>query len=793
MTQSRFNKIEKVSIILVFVFSVVGGLISGFINSEIKNYTGIENLKQFQPSIPTRIYDVNGELIAELFQEKRDLVSFEELPQSLINAFLAAEDQNFYDHFGIDVMAIVRAMGKNVIASIKSFRPTIVQGGSTITQQLAKRLFTAGERTIARKALEAVLAFQIEKFFSKEQILEMYFNQIYLGHGCHGISSAAQFFFNKDVKYLSVAESSVLAALPSKPNGYSPLKYPREAYIKHRDTLTRMVDAGFLDKAAADKTYEEFWPPFLESLRCEFPTKTALTKYEDQAPYFTDYVRQILLSRFGKDVVYNEGLSVYTTLDLKRQYSAQKYLMRGLAKQNEVSSKANAMYNMALDRNLFTAYSQLSMIFSLPGILVKNDDETTFKKLMVDDYIDSIDALTLLIDSPAFNDSLESFRVLTSGISTSMKVEGAILSIEPSTGYISTMVGGSEYNVSNQYNRAIQARRQPGSSFKPFVYGAGIEARKINAATVLPDAPIMDIDAQGEAWTPGNYEGDFSGMVQIRRALASSINIISVRIFDLVGAEKIIEYASRILKVPESRFNPNPSLALGVTELTPFEMAAGYAIYANRGRDVIPFAIRYVNDRDGNELANIEEEVGRIIALKEMNGTIQVVAEDVVYIMTSLMQDVVDRGTANEAIRSTAGFTKKAAGKTGTTSNWTDAWFCGFTPDLAAVVWIGYDKPFMSLGKHQAGAAVAAPIWGYYMKDIYNGLPDPVFPEKPATVTYCGVCEYTGMIPGPTCTKVIGDLMLSGSGPTKVCDGQHYKMKSVLDRYLETEGLKPED
>jgi penicillin-binding protein 1A len=436
------------------------------------------------------------------------------------------------------------------------------------------------------------------------------------------------------------------------------------------------------------------------------------------------------------------------------------------------------MYSTALDRSLFSAYNQLRMIFGLPGALVRNDEETIVRKRISDELVDAIDVLSIFTDSPGVNDSVQSFREITSGLSTSLHVEGAFIAIEPGTGYISTMIGGSEYSVSNQYNRAVQARRQPGSSFKPFVYGSAIEAKKISPATQLLDAPIMDIDAAGETWSPGNYEGNYSGMVAVRRALAASINIISIRIFDIVGAETIINYAAKMTKIPPSRFTPSPALALGATELTPFEMATGYAVYANKGREVIPFAIRYIEDRDGNELANIEEEVGRVIALKEMNGTIQVISPDVDYVMTSLLQSVVDAGTASEAIRYNAGFREKAGGKTGTTQNWTDAWFCGFTPDLAAVVWVGYDKAFMSLGKHQAGASVAAPIWAGYMRDVYNaGMPRASFMAQPP-----------GVISGG------GDIMIRGAtvGGYGYSDGQRHTMKSVLDRYLEKEGLKEE-
>ncbi|HOO72522.1 MAG TPA: PBP1A family penicillin-binding protein [Spirochaetota bacterium] len=780
--------IEKVLLAAILVFSILGGAFFGYIISEIRNYSGINNLKRFQPNIPTSLYDVNGELIAELFLEKRQLVSYEELPQSLINAFLAAEDKGFYEHFGINPMAILRASGKNFIASVKNLRPTVVQGGSTITQQLAKRLFTSGKRTITRKILEAMLSFQIEKRFTKDEILEMYFNQIYLGHGCHGIATAAEFYFDKDVRHLSVAESAVLAALPSKPNGYSPLKNTREAYAKHRDTLDRMVDAGFLDWKRADRIYREFWPDYIENIKLESPSKTALSKDIDRAPFFTDYVRQILIARYGEDFVYNEGLSVYTTLNLKRQLLAEKYLQDGLVHQNEVSSLAYERYSGSVDRELLESYNKLRMLFSLPAILVKDDVEILFKKEMADNILDSIDGLSLIVDTPQCNAMLEEFRNQVSGFSSTLNVEGAIIAIEPRSGYITSMVGGSEFSVSNQYNRAVQARRQPGSAFKPFVYGSGMEARLINPGMALPDTPIVDIDEEGETWEPGNYEGEFSGMVRLRNALASSINIISVRIYDIVGPEKIIDYASRMLKMPLSYFHPNPSLALGATELTPMQMCNAYAIYANGGKDVIPFTIRYILNRDGKELANIEEEVGKTIASKKIDGSIQIIPENVAYVMTSMMRDVIDRGTANETIRRNAGFTLPAAGKTGTTQNWTDAWFCGFTPDIATVVWVGYDQPFMSLGKHQAGSAVAAPIWANYMKDVYNGMPDPVFPDAPPGVMRVEICRDSGLLPSEKCS-VMSEIMIPGSEPTETCDGNHYKMKSVLEKYMENEGL----
>lgn len=776
---------EKRTIVCLSIFTLIGGIFFGYITSEIKNFSGVQNLKQFQPALPTKLYDVNGEIISELYQEKRDLVSYSDIPRCTINAFLATEDQEFYQHFGINPAAIGRAAIKN-IASMK-----IVQGGSTITQQLAKRLFTKSEKQFTRKILEAILSMQIEKRFSKDEILEMYFNQIYLGHGCYGISSAADLYFNKKVKYLTVAESSVLAALPSSPEDLSPLKDTHAAYEKNRDILNRMVGQKYLTKEKADKIYDEFWPAYVESIRTEYPTKTVHSRNDNAAPHFTDYVRQILIARYGKDVVYNEGLNIFTTLDLKRQQAAEKYLYEGTEQQDKISSPMNRN----LDRGVvgFGIYFDLSKLFSLPGIKLQNDPDTAQKiqaqKYITENIIDESEILTTTTVDIKQNTIYDKFRgEVVYNLSSSQKVQGAFLAIEPKTGYITSMVGGASFEVNNQYNRATQAHRQPGSSFKPFVYGAGIDSKIINAGTALPDAPIIDIDAAGETWAPGNYEGDYSGLVRLRTALMKSINIISIRIFDAVGADRIINFASKMLKVSPSRFTPTPSLALGSTEMTPFEMATGYAIYANRGRDVIPYAIRYIVDRDGNELANIEEEVGNIIAIKEREGSIQIISEDVAFVMTSLMESVASGGTASYGIRQLANFQKKCAGKTGTTSNWTDAWFCGFTPEIAAVVWVGYDKPFLSLGRDQAGAGVAAPIWGRYMKEAYNGMKDPEFPPPPPGVSMGGVCSFTGLAPGPKC-PVAGEYMIKGGYPSRTCDGNHQKMQSVLERYMEQEGI----
>ncbi|HNR88875.1 MAG TPA: PBP1A family penicillin-binding protein [Spirochaetota bacterium] len=760
MEQSqKVKKLETIAIVVLAAATLLGGIVFGIITAQVKNFAGIDNLRKFQVSMPTKILDVHGELIAELFQEKRELVAFEDLPNNLIVAFLATEDKEFFSHIGLNPMAIVRAMGRNILAG------KIKQGGSTITQQLAKRLFTTGERTFTRKALEAILALQIEKRFTKEEILEMYFNQIYLGHGCYGIATAADFFFNKKAQHLNIDESSVLAALPSAPGRYSPLKNTRNAFRKNWDILSRIVEQGYLTTERAGQIYREFWPRYVEMTKLDSPSRTVYTKSIDRAPYFTDYIRQIMITRYGEDAVYNDGLTVYSTLDLRRNTIGEKVLRSGLDQQRAMSDRSHATfdyYHSAVDMSLFSAYNTLRMIFNLPAMQTKADDVTQVKRTLAENIMDELDILSLLVNAGGTSKFIENFREVVLGIST-LKVEGALIAVEPQTGYITTMIGGHTFTVDNQFNRAMQARRQPGSSFKPFVYGAAIEGEYVSDRSVLPDAPIVEIDSEGVGWSPTNYEGDFKGLVDVRRAVAASINIIAVRVFDLVGPDNVIDFAAKMLKVPPSRFDPNPTLALGTTEVTPFEMATAYAIFANKGREVIPFAIRYVIDKDGNEVMNVEEEVGNIIAAKERDGTVQVISEQTAWLVNDLMRGVIDGGTGNEPIRYKAGFLKQAAGKTGTTTNWSDSWFCGLTPDIAAIVWVGYDKATMTLGAGAAGAMVAAPIWGRYMKDVYNGMPDPAFPKEPSGVFHGAIGPYS--------------------------DFKGSKMKSVLERYMEREGI----
>lgn len=780
---------EHLLLLIILIMALFGGFFLGFIISEVKNQTALKKLIAYQPKVPTKLYDINGELISELFQEKRELAQFQEIPQNLINAFLSIEDRNFYNHFGIDFEGIIRAAVKNIRAG------RIVEGGSTITQQLAKGLFTKGEKTFLRKAMEAVYALQIEKEYSKNEILEMYFNQIYFGHGAYGIKSAAKFYFNKNVKDLNLIECAILAALPKSPHTFSPIRSPHKSYKRNRIVINLMVQNGFITQERAEKAYKEFWPKYIEENKHRPPYESAFGQKIDKAPYFTDYVRQILIGRFGEDRIYNEGFAVYTTLDLKRHLAAQKHLWETTDRYQKISSRVNRYYSGALDRSLFGKYAQLRSFFPLPSPDIRKTKKGFYKRHLKRTLLDDLDLILLLTAGGNVSKSMDGFRKETSKFQSNLHVQGAIISIEPKTGYLSAVVGGTPFSVTNQFNRAIQARRQPGSAFKPFVYTAAIDSRMYSTGSIELDAPMTDVNEDGGIWTPENYGKKNRGPVHLKRALASSLNVISVRLYDKIGPDRIIDIASRMMKIPYSRFAPNPSLALGASEVTPYEMATGFSVFANDGKEVIPFSVRFINDRAGNEIANIEYEIRKNLALKEKDGSIQILPRSLNWIMADLLQFVIRSGTARTVVEE--GFRRPVGGKTGTSQNWADGWFAGFTPDLTTVIWLGYDDRSLTLGRRGSGGSSAAPLFGRYMVDALASTKATPFPAKPHGVfagSFCSVCNGW---PSEYCPedKRHSGYFLKGFGARK-CPSEkweHWEYQSINQRFRQVEGITDEE
>ncbi|MCS6985548.1 MAG: PBP1A family penicillin-binding protein [Leptospiraceae bacterium] len=791
--------LEIYTLYLFFFIALAGGIFLGYLVYSIETSKDIQELSQFRPSVPTTLYDLQGRPFAELFQHQRELISLKEIPNHVVAAFLAVEDTNFYKHFGLDFKGIVRALWQN----IKNLR--IVQGGSTITQQLVKGLYTKSEKTIFRKIYEAILALQVEKVYSKNEILEMYFNQTYFGHGAYGLATAARFYFNKPVQKLNLMEAAVLAALPKSPHTYSPFRNPHESREKNKLVLQRFVELGYLTEQQANELYNTFWQEYWKVVVTTPPYLTVFTEQRNLAPHFTEQVRHELIPIFGEETLYHGGYQIYTTLDLDHQQIAEEVMTKLIRRQDPIARSANRYYASAVDLKLYELYLNFRQILSLPSLTKMYSLRSDFRQKFKESNSDAFELITLYLGVPSANEVSENFLKATREFKFDLGVQGAFLAMEPLTGRISAMVGGREFKASDQFNRALQAKRQPGSAFKPFVYGAALEERVLHSAMGFLDSPLINVQPDGTLWAPSNYEGGYMGYVPAYRALSASLNIVSVQIYDLVGPEKIVEFASRLTKAPQERFQPSPALALGASELTPMELLLGLSVFANKGQDIIPHTIRYVTDRDGNIVLHIEQEVMENLNYKKQTGNLQLVEESVAFIMQQMLEHVVNGGTATKGVRVDGGYVGPAAGKTGTTSSHNDAWFVGFTSDLAAIVWLGMDQGSMTLGYGQSGGAICSPAWGEFMRRVYEkrgSLPKPFDEKAPEGVLKGGVCRYTYKTPNSDCDKeLVGTLIpapLKVNGQVKAvqsekCDCNHVQSRSILDLAQEAHQITNEE
>lgn len=719
------------------------------------------DIRENVPGLTTRLYDIHGELISEIFDENRIFIPAGEIPEIALNAFVFAEDRNFFRHTGIDIKGIIRAVAVDI------FSGEAAQGGSTITQQLAKQIYTKREKSIRRKIIELLVSRELEKKYSKAVILEMYLNRIYFGHGVYGVAAASDFFLKKKLSSIDIVDAALLASIQSAPNRYSPLRNPREAYLKHRQLLMGMISAGLGDPGKTLMRFDSFWISYLDDVRMRYPTHTSRSASIDKAPHFTEYVRKFLVKEFGEEKTLRGGLEVYTTLDLKLQESASKKLSEKLEQQNRISAAYNSYNKANLD-------FMLARKIAGKNLSRKNGDINFFGRFLRSAREDLSDAAlfaSLFFDVDPVEKSFERLLTEYDSFGKGSRVEGAFVAIDVKSGGIRGMVGGGKFAADNQINRAVQSRRQPGSSFKPFVYAAGIDTGKITAASLFIDLPVFFRDSR-RTWSPSNYEKNFSGNVLARFALASSLNIVSVLIYDQIGGTVISRYASSMCGVPYNRFQVNPSLALGTSELTPVELARGYSVIASGG--IEPQLHSVVTVKDSSKKIIFSEEK------KKNNSGKRIISSEAAFIMTSMMRDVVDHGTATGALRGEAGFRYSAAGKTGTSTDFRDAWFCGFTGDISAVVWVGCDSPKFTLGAGQSGSVVSAPVWGKIMKDYYSEKAPSPFPAQPSKIVTAAICSKTGKLPLKEC-KTRKEYFLSGSVPEDRCDGNHRELQSVFD------------
>ncbi|MDD5066768.1 MAG: PBP1A family penicillin-binding protein [bacterium] len=751
---------EKILLAGLLLYSVFLGVILGFMYLSLTNLTGIMKLEDYKPSLPTKVYDIKGRLISEYFEEQREIIPLKDVPEFFIKGLVAVEDKSFYSHKGINFQGIARAFIVNILSGY------IREGGSTLTQQLAKVLFTSREQTYFRKLKEVWLALQLEKLYTKDEILEFYVNEMYFGHGAYGIEAASHLYFNKYARKLDLAECALLACLHAAPNKYSPLRNPRLAMQRQWKVLKDMVHDHIITRKQAEESYYEFWLGYKTKIIS--PNISLWEKRVDNAPYFTEYIRQKVEDEFGANTLYKEGLKIYTTLNLDYQIAAQNALQQKLEQHNNFYFENINRVKKFLDKNFTDPVFLLSLILDINKInaFSSRKDINRFNFKFRQELMDKTDIAALLLGMDDIHKFIDEYRSKVADKLSKGKVEGALISIEPSTGYIQAMVGGSGFSVENQLNRAVQARRQVGSAFKPFVYMVALDSGLFNPASTFIDEPILYIDREGKEWIPNNYTGKYYGLVTLRKALGRSINIISVKLADALGVDKVRALAAQMLHVynfeEQNKYLADDlSLALGTASVTPLQMANAFAIIANNGRDVIPFSIRFIKDKNNNLVKDYEHQIQRKFKA-------QILTPQICFLLTEMLKSVLQpEGTGWNAVCET-GYIVPSVGKTGTTDNWKDTWFVGYNKKLTTAVWVGFDDPSISLGLDQAGGSVAAPIWMNYMKEVFRNvyLEESKPPEGLSKVT---ICLDSGKLPSSYCKNIGPEYFLKGTESSETC------------------------
>jgi penicillin-binding protein 1A len=631
---------------------LVGGA-AGYVVFTVADLPQVRSLEEYQPSIISHVYTDNHKLIAEFYLQNRTPVALEDVPENLIKALIATEDVRFYSHWGIDYRGIARALYRNLRAR------RVIEGGSTLTQQLAKVLFLTPERSYTRKLKELAVALRIEQCYTKREILTFYLNQVYFGSGAYGVEAAARIYFGKPARDLNIAECALLAALPRSPKYYSPFKSPANARSRRAYVLQRMVSTGIITDLQAS-----------EANKTPLPVQAAV-KSGGPAPYFVEYIRQKVEERFGSSILYSGGLNIYTSLNDELQGYAEEAISAGIAKiEARLSKRGKA------------------------------------------------------------------------------PLQAALFAMEPATGRIRAMVGGRDFTKS-QFNRALQALRQPGSAFKPVIYAAAIE-NGFTASDLLDDSPLTIKIDRRKIWEPENFTRTYQGPVTLRRALGQSLNVPTIRLLEKVGIEETIGYARKL--GIRSQLASYLSLALGSSDVTLAELTSAYSVFANRGTKIEPVSILTITDR-----------AGRVLYMNDAAPE-QAMKPETAYLTTYLLEGVIEHGTGWKARE----LGRPAAGKTGTTNDFRDAWFIGYTPGLVAGVWVGRDNQ-ESIGPKETGARAALPIWLEFMKKAHADRPVEDF-AAPDGIVFKQIDPGTGLLSTDHCRSSIREAYIPGTEPRRYCE-----------------------
>ncbi|MDR2150809.1 MAG: PBP1A family penicillin-binding protein [Spirochaetaceae bacterium] len=777
MAELFHGLIMRIITAFVIVMVVTMGVAVGLSIAETQNIKNQENFMEFTPALPTRILDSNGIVITEFSaDEKREIVALSELPRHLINAVLAREDPNFYSHRGFSIRGIARALYGIIIGHN-------LGGGSTITQQVAGTLYTnRAEYSLSRKIKELWWALQMERRYTKNEILEIYLNYMYMGPGTYGVEAASKYFFGHSAREITLAEAAVLAIQLSSPARYNPLDNPNTAMERQRVVLDRMIEFGYTTKEEAEISFNDYWDHY------DYTRISTGAYYDrkDAAPWFSEYVRRELETMmYGTMDYYRDGYTVYTTLNLKHQEAAARLMEQGLAKANkEYAASSGARLVQAENRfipivNLLSLYFDMDMLNGAAG--ARNE------QMALNRYIKTVNPI---VDMTATLFGLSDLKLITNAGFTELRknteqnvIEGALICIENETGYITAIIGGSQYDESNQLIRAIQGRVMPGSSFKPLYYSAALDTKQFTPATLIYDVPTVFYNEDNTPYFPLNFRGEWKGSVLLYEALAQSMNVPSLKVLDSIGFDVAIDRAASLMgitdpQVKQKTFPRVYPIGLGIISVAPIQIARAFAIFANQGREVNPLAIRSVEDRTGRIVLDPEREIKEQYV--HLGNRAQTISPQNAYVMTSILKKTVEIGT----LANGAGYGSKftftdaqgkryripAAGKTGTTQNWSDAWAVGFTPYYTVAIWFGFDQPGNSLGLSLTGSTLAGPIWGDYMREIHQGLPMKDFIRPSTGLIDVTVCAKSGLLKTSACNQ--GEVTMpffEGTEPHEYC------------------------
>nr|WP_175732190.1 penicillin-binding protein 1A [Burkholderia ambifaria] len=727
---------------------VSGGLVLGYaLVVAWPNMPSLDALTDYRPKVPLRIYTSDHVLIGEFGEERRDIVHFKEVPDSLKKAILAIEDARFYDHGGVDLTGIARA---GFVALTNGHAS---QGASTITMQVARNFFLSSEKTYTRKIYEMLLAYRIERALTKDQILEVYMNQIYLGQRAYGFASAARVYFGKDLKDITLAEAAMLAGLPKAPSAYNPVVNPKRAKVRQEYILQRMLELNFITREQYD-----------EAVAQPLVVKGAGREFSVHAEYVAEMVRQMMYAQYREET-YTRGFNVVTTIDSADQQVAYTALRKGIMDYErrhgyrgpegfiELPAGADDR-EQAIDDALLEHPDNGELIAAVVTAATPRQITVAF----IDGSTATIEGDNLRFASGALSANAQPNRRIRPGaivrvvkndagkwsITQLPQVEGAFISIVPQDGAIRSLVGGFDYNK-NKFNHVTQAWRQPGSSFKPFIYSASLD-KGLGPATVINDGPLYFSAAEtgGQPWEPKNYGGGFEGPMSMRTALQRSRNLVSIRILNQIGTKYAQQYITRF-GFDADRHPAYLPMALGAGQVTPLQMAGAYSVFANGGFRVNPYLIAEVTDPNGAIVARAQPLIA------EQNAPRAIDARNA-YVTNSLLQSVAQRGTG---ARTNVLKRTDLAGKTGTTNDSHDAWFAGYQHTLAAIAWIGYDNP-RSLGDRETGGGLSLPVWIEYMGAALKGVPEfkPTMPDDVQSIG--GELYFTEFTPGHGFVSTVG-------------------------------------